>query len=1046
MALAIALLALVGPLSNSARAQGVISLAVENADMEDVSDVFDDGSAWETDLFSIVGAENGIVPRGGSSMVRFDATMGAAAGSENAALVTQEIDLSAHAASVASGRSTIRVSSFFNRVAGSVATDTQFSIVLIALDSGGAGVAAAFAPFFSDADPGTWESHEATLVLPSTTSSIRILIGGVEDVTNDLVSPEFDGHYADDVEARLEPSLLLVPLGATWLYLDDGSDQGTAWRAAGFADGSWSAGPAQLGYGDGGEATVVNGGPAGNRQITTYFRIHFDVADPGSIGKLTLGIVRDDGAIVYLNGTEVYRTNMPAGSVDSDTRASSAIGGAAESALNSTPVVQSLLVSGENVLAVEIHQVAPTSSDISFDLELVTEALAGVPGLVRGPYLQLGTQSSMIVRWRTDSFTDTRLAYGLAPGSLSTTISDPTLKIEHEVSISGLAADTKYYYEVGNAASTLAGNDADHYFNTSPVAGTQRTTRIWVIGDSGQCAQDAAGCNDATAVMNQYLSWVASHGGNLAELVLILGDNAYNSGTDTQYTTGLFEVFGDILRNHVLWPVPGNHEFGASDSPTQTGPYYEAFTLPTAGEGGGVASGTEAYYSFDFGNIHFAALDSHDTSRTAPLNPETEICPGGGGGGSMYNWLCTDLGATNQDWLFTFWHHPAYTKGSHNSDTESQLVEMRERFNPVIEAYGADINLTGHSHSYERSVLIDRHYGVSSSYNPSTHAKDAGDGDPSGDGAYEKRILGPDPNQGAVYSVVGSSSKNAGGLTQHPIMAYWENIEGSLVIDIDGRQLDGYFIDLLGNQNDHFRILKGCGTGSVPGDDDDGDGACDDADNCLGLANPDQIDSDQDGYGNLCDPDLNEDDAVGLPDFNDLRLVFGLSCSDPGYDADADFNSDCAIGVPDFNIYRNYFLGSPGPSGYACAGTIPCPDPNLGGSVSTAGEVADSGSSGDGSDGTGGSVGTDPQGPDTDLDGGIDAAEVVAATDAANANIQSTNAGTCDTPAGCANASLPESAAQIPASSDGGRVLLVISLMLLAGFGLGYSRWRERRA
>ena len=104
----------------------------------------------------------------------------------------------------------------------------------------------------------------------------------------------------------------------------------------------------------------------------------------------------------------------------------------------------------------------------------------------------------------------------------------------------------------------------------------------------------------------------------------------------------------------------------------------------------------------------------------------------------MYNWLCSDLAATNQDWVFTYWHHPPYTKGSHDSDVETQLEEMRERFNPVIEAHGADLNLTGHSHSYERSVLIDSHYGNSGSYSAGTHAKDSGDGDPAGDGAYQK--------------------------------------------------------------------------------------------------------------------------------------------------------------------------------------------------------------------------------------------------------------------------------------------------------------------
>ena len=94
----------------------------------------------------------------------------------------------------------------------------------------------------------------------------------------------------------------VVSTGATWKYLDDGSDQGTAWRGTGFDDNSWDSGPAQLGYGDGDEATVVNGGPVGNRFITTYFRHTFNVTDPSSIAGLELRILRDDGAVVHLNG------------------------------------------------------------------------------------------------------------------------------------------------------------------------------------------------------------------------------------------------------------------------------------------------------------------------------------------------------------------------------------------------------------------------------------------------------------------------------------------------------------------------------------------------------------------------------------------------------------------------------------------------------------------------------------------------------------------------------------------------------------------------
>ena len=646
----------------------------------------------------------------------------------------------------------------------------------------------------------------------------------------------------------------LVDVGSTWSYLDDGSDQGTAWRETDFDDSGWASGPAELGFGEGDEATVLTSG-----HITYYFRHTFNIDDLDAVVAFGLRLKRDDGAIVYLNGTEVARSNLT-GDVTYTTTASNA----ADDGANFHPfdVSKDSAVVGENVLAVEVHQVSNTSSDLSFDLELAWIAESAAPEVVRGPYLQMGTPSSMIVRWRTDGFTDTKLSYGLAVDDLTETITDETLTSEHEVLITNLDSNTKYFYEIGNSSMTFAGNDADHYFKTSPPKGSDEPMRIWVIGDSGQCAVDNQGCMDVDAVMEEYLAWSSENDGGQADIILMLGDNAYNDGTDSEHTRGLFEPLAKVLRNHVLWPAPGNHEFGASDSPTQSGPYYDAFTLPKAAEAGGLASGTEAYYSFDYGNVHFVALDSHDTDRTAPQNPTTNICPDDGGGGAMYSWLCEDLAATTQDWILTYWHHPPYTKGSHDSDAESQLVEMRQRFNPVIEYFGSDLNLTGHSHSYERSVLIDGHYGLSSTYDPEVHAKDSDNGNPSDDNDYQKD---EGRNQGLVYSVVGSSSKDQGGLSQHAVMAYWVNIEGSMIVDINDDQLDGTFVDKEGVVHDQFRIVKTFEL--IPTEtDSDGDGIENDDDNCPNVANQDQLDTDSDGMGDACDDD---DDNDGVPDDQD---------------------------------------------------------------------------------------------------------------------------------------------------------------------------------
>lgn len=169
--------------------------------------------------------------------------------------------------------------------------------------------------------------------------------------------------------AAAAQSVTLVPAGSVWKYHDLGMNLGTAWIQPLYDDNSWVSGRAQLGYGEGDEATVVASGPMGSHYVTTYFRHAFMVTNAASCTNLTLRLLRDDGAVVYLNGVELVRVGMPAGQVIYSTYAANA---ATEGSLFVTPLLNSLiLVDGMNVVAVEIHQNSPSSSDISFDLELV---------------------------------------------------------------------------------------------------------------------------------------------------------------------------------------------------------------------------------------------------------------------------------------------------------------------------------------------------------------------------------------------------------------------------------------------------------------------------------------------------------------------------------------------------------------------------------------------------------------------------------------------------------------------------------------------------
>lgn len=402
------------------------------------------------------------------------------------------------------------------------------------------------------------------------------------------------------------------------------------------------------------------------------------------------------------------------------------------------------------------------------------------PAIVtRGPYLQLVTSSSIVVRWRTDNATDSRVRYGTSQGSLTNEVTGGALKTEHELTITDLSASTQYYYDVGTTTRPLAGGTADHFFHTSPVLGSTTPVRVWAIGDFGTADTHARNVRDA---------YYSDTGSDYTDVWLMLGDNAYENGTEGQYQAAVFDTYQDLLIQTPFWATRGNHEQDA-------GVHYGLVTNPTGGEAGGLASGSEAYFSFDYANIHFICLDSYATDRSP--------------GGAMMTWLANDLASTNQLWIIAFWHHPPYTKGTYDSDdllsSGGRTREMRENALPILEAGGCDLVLTGHSHVYERSYLIDGHYGTSDTLDPGTMFIDGGDGRTDGDGAYIKQdIIG----KGTVYVVMGSSGKLGSGPLNHPVMYLSLSQRGSFVLDIDGNALNGKMIRDDGVMVDYLTINK----------------------------------------------------------------------------------------------------------------------------------------------------------------------------------------------------------------------------------------------
>ena len=158
----------------------------------------------------------------------------------------------------------------------------------------------------------------------------------------------------------------LVSYGSTWKYLDNGSNQGTAWIQSSFNDAAWATGAAPLGYGNANVITAVSFGSNANKKyLATYFRLKVTISDASAFGTYTLNVKRDDGAVIYINGVERYRTNMPTGSINANTKAAADATDNGNTAQTATLPAGSL-VTGTNVIAVEVHQRATNSDDLFF--------------------------------------------------------------------------------------------------------------------------------------------------------------------------------------------------------------------------------------------------------------------------------------------------------------------------------------------------------------------------------------------------------------------------------------------------------------------------------------------------------------------------------------------------------------------------------------------------------------------------------------------------------------------------------------------------------
>ncbi len=446
-----------------------------------------------------------------------------------------------------------------------------------------------------------------------------------------------------------------------------------------------------------------------------------------------------------------------------------------------------------------------------------------------GPYLQSPTPSSIKILWRTDLLCASKIVYGTDLANLNLSVTDTMPVTKHAVQLTNLAPYTKYFYAVYSGSVFLEGADSTHWFRTFPIAGTNLPFRAWVIGDFGKANEKQKNVRDA------YVNFDSVE----TNLWLWLGDNVYDDGTEAEYLTKVFDSingYRNVMKHWPFLPCPGNHDYNSVSpvvspvSPlSQTGPYLDFVDVYKNGEAGGVPTGHELFYSYDYGNAHFISMNSELGSLFNASDDWNGVSPFFTFTSSPFTtWLAQDLQQNTKPWVIAYFHQPPYTAGSHDSGTwwEVYMKSMRERFTPILEQYGVDLVLCGHSHVYERSMLVRGLYSDVSSFNPSMILQNRSGVDALGE-AYTKYTQGANANRGTVYVVNGNSGSNDSSPPfDHPYMFSEYGCDtccGSFVLDIDSNRLDGRHIDMGGVERDHFTIYKidavaPSGVGEINGD------------------------------------------------------------------------------------------------------------------------------------------------------------------------------------------------------------------------------------
>ena len=499
---------------------------------------------------------------------------------------------------------------------------------------------------------------------------------------------------------KIGDSAQLISTATTWKYLDNNVDPGTetdryAWTKADYNDSEWKSEAGKFGakkgkledLGDGFVPTVLLNqyinGVNGDDIPAFFFRTTVNISNLDDFSSLSGKLYYDDAAIVYINGVKVASFDEPEGGFESNmSYGGSNASNPKEGVISLTKEqLKDVIKTGQNTIAVELHQGRASSSDIYFEFNNLQVDYGQEETTVEQKALNLTIgedETKMNLTWYANTNTSGTVQLAKAGAMINGEFPSQFTTVEatnnqandkgfyyNQATLANLEENTKYVYRVVNGDQVskiydFTTKDFDGSYNFIFAGDPQ-------IGASGSASKNTEGWDKTLSdSINKFNP----------NFILSAGDQVNTASDENQYS--------GYLDHEELTSVPQATTIGNHDSSSNA--YTQHFNLPNETAKGETAAGTDYWYVYN--NTLFMNINTNNTST------------------AEHKAFMKEAIKENQDvrWKVVVFHHSVYSVASHS--VESSILKRREELTPVFDDLGIDVVLMGHDHVYVRSNMM----------------------------------------------------------------------------------------------------------------------------------------------------------------------------------------------------------------------------------------------------------------------------------------------------------------------------------------------------